>query len=131
MKKVIKKEFIAYKGNKYTIEWFFNDKGSSEAQAYFESLPNDRKKKCFHLLSTMGDRGKIFNEEKFRHEGDQIYVFKPSPDRFFCFFFDGAKVVVTNAYEKKSAKMPPKEKDRALKAKENYITRVKKGTYYD
>lgn len=85
--KKIKKEFIAYKGSEYTIEWFFNDKEKSEAQAYFESLSTDRKKKCFYL--------------------------------------------VTNAYEKKSAKMPPKEKDRALKAKENYITRVKKGTYYD
>jgi len=131
MKKGIKKEFIAYKGSEYTIEWFFNDKGKSEAQAYFESLSIDRKKKCFHLLATMGDQGKIFNLEKFRHEGDQIYVFKPSPDRFFCFFFDGSKVIVTNAYEKKSAKMPTKEKDRALKARENYITRVKKGIYYD
>jgi len=79
----------------------------------------------------LGDSGKIFNQEKFRYEGDQIYVFKPSPDRFFCFFFDGAKVIVTNAYEKKSAKMPTKEKDKALNAKENYIKKVKGGIYYD
>lgn len=127
----MKKEFIAYEGQKYIIEWYFNDREKSEAFTYFESLPTDRKKKFFHLLAMMGDQGKIFNEEKFRYEGDQIYVFKPSPDRFFCFFFDGAKVIVTNAYEKKSAKMPPKEKDKALKVKENYIKRVKEGTYYD
>ena len=127
----MKKEFIAYKGKKYIIEWYFNDREKSESLTYFESLSTDRKKKFFFLLAMMGDQGKIFNEEKFRYEGDQIYVFKTSPDRFFCFFFDGAKVIVTNAYEKKSAKMPPKEKDRALKAKENYIIRVKKGTYYD
>ena len=127
----MKKEFIAYKGKKYIIEWYFNDREKSEACTYFESLSNDRKKKFFYLITMMGDQGTIFNEEKFRYEGDQIYVFKTSPDRFFCFFFDGAKIIVTNAYEKKSAKMPPKEKDRALKAKENYITRVKKGTYYD
>ncbi len=127
----MKKEFIAYKGKKYIIEWYFNDREKSESLTYFESLSTDRKKKFFFLLAMMGDQGKIFNEEKFRYEGDQIYVFKTSPDRFFCFFFDGAKVIVTNAYEKKSAKMPPKEKDRALKAKEYYIIRVKKGTYYD
>jgi len=127
----MKKELIAYEGNEYTIEWYFNDRGKSEALGYFESLPNDRKKKFVHLLTLLGDSGKIFNQEKFRYEGDQIYVFKPSPDRFFCFFFDSAKVIVTNAYEKKSAKMPPKEKDKALKVKENYIKRVKEGTYYD
>ncbi len=99
--------------------------------AYFESLSIDRQKKLVHLLKLLGDSGKIFNQEKFRHEGDQIYVFKSSPDRFFCFFFDGAKVIITNAYEKKSTKMPPKEKNKALKTKENYINRVKEGTYYD
>lgn len=129
--KKIKKEFIVYKGSEYVIEWFFSDKGKSEAQLYFESLSIDRKKKFFHLLAVMGDQGKIFNVEKFRYEGDQIYVFKPSTDRFFCFFFDGAKIIVTNAYEKKSTKMSSKEKDKALKAQEDYLVRVKKGIYYD
>jgi len=127
----MKKEFIAYKGSEYAIEWYFNDKGKSEALAYFESLSADRQKKFAYLLMLLGNSGKIFNQEKFRYEGDQLYVFKPSPDRFFCFFFDGAKVIVTNAYEKKSMKMPPKEKDKALKAKENYIKMVKEGIYYD
>ena len=127
----MKKEFIAYKGKEYIIEWYFNDREKSEAFIYFESLSVDRKKKFLRLLTLLGDSGKIFNQEKFRYEGDQIYVFKPSPDRFFCFFFDGAKVIVTNAYEKKSAKMPTKEKDKALKAKESYIKKVKGGTYYD
>lgn len=127
----MKKKIIAYEGKEYTIEWYFNDKEKSEAFAYFESLSDDRQKKLARLLLLLGDSGKIFNQEKFRYEGDQIYVFKPSPDRFFCFFFDGSKVIITNAYEKKSAKMPVKEKEKALKAKENYIKRVKGGIYYD
>jgi hypothetical protein len=125
----MKKKIIAYEGKEYIIEWYFNDREKSEAFAYFESLPGDRQKKFAHLLLLLGDAGKIFNQEKFRYEGDQIYAFKPSPDRFFCFFFDGSKVIITNAYEKKSAKMPAKEKEKALKAKENYIKRVKGGIY--
>jgi len=74
--------------------------------------------------------GKIFNEEKFRYEGNQIYALKTSPDRFLCFFFEGSKVIVTNAYEKKTAKMPPSEKEKSLKAKEDYIKRYKGETYY-
>jgi hypothetical protein len=127
----MKKKIIAYEGKEYIIEWYFNDREKSEAFNYFESLSDDRQKKFARLLLLLGDSGKIFNQEKFRYEGDQIYVFKPSPDRFFCFFFDGSKVIITNAYEKKSAKMPTKEKEKALKAKENYIKRVKGETYYD
>jgi hypothetical protein len=126
----MKQLFIAYRGSIFTIEWYFNDKGKSEAFAYFESLPTDRQKKFVNLIRLLGDVGKIFNIEKFRYEGDQIYVFKPSPDRFLCFFFEGSKIVITNAYEKKSAKMPVREKERALKAREDYINRLKKGLYY-
>lgn len=127
----MEKEFIVYEGAEFTVEWYFNEKGKSEALAYFESLPFDRKKKFINIIRLLGDMGKIFNQEKFRYEGDQIYALKPSPDRFLCFFFDGSKVIITNAYEKKTAKMPPREKSRALKIKEDYAKRVKMGNYYD
>lgn len=83
------------------------------------------------MFFLLGDIGKIFNEEKFRNEGDQIYAIKASADRFLCFFFDGSKLIITNAYEKKTAKMPQKEKQRALKAKADYTKRFKDGNYYD
>lgn len=50
---------------------------------------------------------------------------------FLCFFFDGAKVIITNAYEKKSAKMPQREKLKALNAKKDYIKRCKQEEYYE
>jgi hypothetical protein len=127
----MKKEFIAYSGPEFTVEWYFDDRGKSNVLEYFESLSSDRQKKLFNLFRLIGDIGKIFNKEKFRSEGDQLYVFKPSPDRFFCFFYDGSKLIVTNAYEKKSAKMPVREKDRALRAKSDYTKRCKRGSYYD
>ena len=83
------------------------------------------------MFRLLGDSGKIFNKEKFRNEDDQIYAFKTSDDRFLCFFFDGAKVVITNAYEKKTQKMPAREKERALKAKADYTKRIKDGIYYE
>jgi hypothetical protein len=48
-----------------------------------------------------------------------------------CFFFDGTRVIVVNAYQKKTAKMPSGEKQRALKAKADYIKRCKQGSYYE
>ena len=125
------KNYIAYGGNSLTIEWYFTIRGKSEALLYFEDLPIDRKKKIANVIRLLGDVGKIFNKEKFRNEGDKVYVFKTLPDRFFCFFFDGAKVIVTNAYAKKSEKMPLREKQKALKAMQDYIKRVQGGTYYE
>lgn len=48
-----------------------------------------------------------------------------------CFFFSGKKIIVTNAFHKKSNKLPPPEKDRALKYKKDYELRVKEESYYE
>ncbi len=127
----MKNNFIAYKGDKFEIEWYFDSRGRSDSRDYFRNLSVDRQKKFFYLLRHLGDKGKIFNIEKFRHEEDQIYAIKPAPDRFLCFFFEGSKIIVTNAYEKKTKKMPPREKEKALKARADYIQRCNKETYYD
>ena len=127
----MKKTFIVYPGSKFTIEWYFDKRGKSVALEYFRALPFERKKKFFSLLRLLGDMGKILNKEKFRYEGDKIYALKPSPDRFLCFFFKGSRVIITNAYEKKTAKMPAKEKQWALKAKDDYEKRIIEGNYYD
>ncbi len=65
----------------------------------------------------MGDLGQLRNKQKFRHEGDQIYAFKPKPHRFLAFFFEGGRVIVTNAFTKKSDKPPPGEKARGSDAR--------------
>lgn len=78
----------------------------------------------------MADIGSIHNIEKFRNEGDQIYAFKLAEDRFLCFFVKGSKIIVTNAFEKKTNKLPSHEKNRALKYQFDYIKRVKEGAYY-
>lgn len=123
--------FVAFYGKVFTIEWYFSARGKSVSLEYFEALSRDRQKKFVNLLRLLGDSGKVLNIEKFRYEGDQIYALKASEDRFLCFFFDGSKIIITNAYEKKSSKMPIREKERALKAKDDYTTRCKERVYYE
>lgn len=125
-----KQSYVIYEGKIFTIEWYLDDAGKSQAKEYYNELSEDRKDRFFYLVKMLGDIGKIFNKQKFRNEDDKIYAFKPQPDRFLCFFFEGAKVVVTNAFEKKTDKLSPREKEKALKAKADYIARCKKGTYY-
>jgi phage-related protein len=124
-------EFIAHIGPKYTLEWYFDSKGKSLALNYFEEMPRSRQKKLDYFLNLMGLMGKISDITKFRHEGDGIYVFKPQPDRFFCFFFEGEKIIITNAYEKKTDKMSSSDFLKSQKLRSDYITRYQNGTYYE
>lgn len=125
------KQRIAYEGSEFTIEWFYDVKGHSQALDYFKEQPKDKQRKLLNLFRLMAEQGKIFDETKFRNEGDGIYAFKPQPDRYLCFFFKGRKIIVTNAFFKKTQKLPQGEKDQALKAYQSYEKRVKEGDYYE
>ena len=124
------KEFIAYDGDAFVIEWFFDTSGKSDVLNYFESLSDTQKRKTLMLFKRMGDFGKIYDKTKFRHEGDKIYAFKPQPDRFLSFFYSGNKIIVTHGFKKKSQKIPDSEKKKALQNMRDYIKRNLDGQYY-
>ena len=58
----------------------------------------------------MGDFGKINDITKFRYEGDDIFAFKPQPDRFLSFFVKDRKLIIACGFHKKSKKLPVNEK---------------------
>lgn len=124
-------EYIVYEGESFTIEWYFNDKQSSDALEYYNSLNKAERIQLLKLLKRMGDNGEIKDKTKFRNEGDKVYAFKPQPDRFLCFFYEGKKIVITNGFRKKQQKLPLNEKDKALNNRNDYINRVKRGDYYE
>src|SRR5438045_8974264 len=98
----IHREYIAFDGEKFTIEWYFDHKGKSISLDYLESLDEMEQAKLFELFKLMGNTGVIKNKTKFRNEHDKIYAFKPQPHRFLCFFFEGQKIIVTNGFHKKT-----------------------------
>jgi len=124
-------EYIIYSGEKFVIEWFYDEDRNSDSFAYFERLDRVQKQKFLHLVKRIGDAGKINDKTKFRNEGNKIYAFKPQPDRFLCFFFKGGKIIVTNAFVKRQDKLPPPQKDKALQRMKSYTERVEKGKYYE
>ncbi len=124
-------ECIAYEGACFTVEWYLDVRGKSQALGYYQSLPRAERILLLRLFKLIAEEGEIRDKTKFRHEGDKIFAFKPQPERFLCFFYKEGKIVVTNAFRKKQQKLPQREKDRALKAKESYLRRVKTGEYYE
>jgi len=124
-------EYVAYSGDAFTIEWYFDNENQSEALEYYNSLNNSERIQLLKLFKRMGDVGEIKDKTKFRYEGDKIYAFKPQPDRFLCFFNEGKKIIVTNGFRKKQRKLPIKEKENALDKRNTYINRVNSGDYYE
>jgi len=117
------KSCFIYEGSKFTIKWYFDINGKSDAFNFFENASEDMQIKFLVLVKRMGDFGKIFDITKFRNEGDGIYAFKPQPDRYLSFFSDGGEIIVTNGFKKKTSKLPKREKDIALKYMQDYIKR--------
>ncbi len=128
---MVKKEYIAYKGSEFTLEWYFDANGKSQALEYLLNIDASMQRKVLYLFKRMGDYGKINDKTKFRNEGDQIFAFKPQPDRFLSFFTKGKKIIITNAFLKKSNKLPKKEKGKALERRKDYLKRIEEGSYYE
>ncbi|MBN1531823.1 MAG: type II toxin-antitoxin system RelE/ParE family toxin [Spirochaetes bacterium] len=125
------KEYIAYEGDIYTIEWYYDESEKSQSLDYFMKLRSDMQMKVMYLFKRIGDNGKINDTTKFQNEGDSIYAFKPQPHRFLSFFVKGKRIIVTNAFHKKTEKLPKNEKLKATHCRESYCARVARGTYYE
>lgn len=125
-------EYIFYKGQKYQVEFYFNEKGELPAKEYFDAVDRQVKIKLLALVKYIAEEGRLFDEGKFRivDKNEKIYEFKPMAHRFFNFFYEGKKIVLTNAYRKKSQKVNHKELVRAVTLKKDYESRVKGGRYY-
>ena len=114
-------EKTIYNGCCFVAEWYYDNRNKSQALEYFTRLTQDRKIKFLRLIKLICEVGKILDITKFRNEGNEIYVFKSGTDRFFRFFHRGKKIIVTNAYEKKSRKMSTNDKNRARRCKDSYV----------
>jgi phage-related protein len=114
---------VIYFGLCFTLEWYYDKEEKSTAYDYFLKTTQEQKRKFLILVKRMGDFGKILDKTKFRNEGDGIYAFKPQPDRYLSFFTKDKKIIVTNAFCKRTDKLPEKEKDFALKLKQDYLER--------
>lgn len=114
---------VIYKGSYFQIEWYFDTNGNSQPYDYYTSCSLTQKRKFLMLCQRMGDFGKIMDITKFRSEGDDIYAFKPQPDRYLAFFKKGNKIIVTNAYRKSGNKMPQSQKKIALQNRADYLSR--------
>jgi len=99
-----------------------------------DGLDDGDRAKLNKLFETLGDQGKISNEQKFKKIDDtEFFEFKSFQIRMPCFFVRGQLVVITHGFFKKKDKTPSGEIDRAngSKMKTNKMSDAKNTQYKD
>jgi len=126
-------EYVFYRGEKFQVEFYFTDQGTLPAKEYFDGADRQVKIKLLALVKYMAEEGRLFDEGKFRivDKQEKIYEFKPLAERFFNFFYEGRKIILTNAYRKKGQKVDKRALIKAISLKKDYELRVKGGIYYE
>ncbi len=122
-----------YKGARFQVEFYMTGRGELPAKEYFKEIPLKAQIKLAALVKLIAEEGKIYDEGKYRivDRQEKIYEFKPLAYRFFNFFHEGGKIIITNGYMKKSQKLDRDELKKAIRIKNDYIDRVRRGAYYE
>ncbi len=97
--------------------------GECQAREYYDGMSTADRAKAMALFVRMANVGKIFDKTKFTKETDKLYAFKPQPNRFFCFFVKGRRIVIVTAYRKQTEKAPRREISRAETARSEWLER--------
>ena len=133
MKRPKKEDYIFYQGERFQVEFYFTETGEMPAKEYLEKESSGVQVKLAALVKYIADHGRLFNKTKFRKvdSKDNIFEFKPVDHRFFSFFYEGKKIIITNAYMKKSQKVSKRDLEKAKNMKKTYTARFKGGIYYE
>jgi hypothetical protein len=115
---------VVYEGACFTIMWGLAADGGCQGRDYYESLEVVDRAKTLALFKRMADVGRIYDRTKFNKETEKLYVFKPQPHRFFCFFERGRRIVVVSAYQKQSDRPPRREIARAENLRTEWMLRI-------
>jgi phage-related protein len=116
---------VIHAGKKLQIEFYQKTDGEMPAKRYLESLPDRTQAKLLALVRWISDDGQIYDKEKFRivNKRERIFEFKPYKYRFFSFFIEEGKLIITNGYKKASQKVSKKDLKIAIQYKKDYLSR--------
>lgn len=119
----MEKDTLICEGTCFAIIWGRAADGRCQARTYYEAMAIGDRAKTLALFMRMADTGRIYDRTKFNRETEKVYVFKPQPHRFFCFFVRQRRIVVVSAYQKQGDKAPRREIQRAEHLRTEWLLR--------
>jgi hypothetical protein len=82
------KQYVAYKGEAFQIEWYYDSRGNSQAMDYYAELDVEDRIKVMKLFKMMGDVGRIgdtrnlevkaikFMRSNHSHIGSSVFLYR-------------------------------------------------------
>ncbi|MEK7383208.1 MAG: hypothetical protein AAB262_07965 [Elusimicrobiota bacterium] len=131
-------DVLIHPGRYFTAEWYCEINGRLPALDYYDALTEADRDRFDDMIRYLCETkpGTILPKTMYRIEDHmhKIYALKPRDERFFNFMTIDAKIIITNAYHKHSQKMTKADMEclqAAVRSKQDYLRRVKEGTYYE
>jgi hypothetical protein len=129
---------LIYSGRYFSAEWYSTADGVRPAFDYYNDLREVDQDRFDDMVKYFCETrpGAILPKTLYRIEDreNKIYALKPRDERFFNFMTEGARVIITNAYHKHSQQMTKADLEElkiAIRYRQDYLKRVKEGTYYE
>lgn len=109
--------------------YYVTESGKSPVRDFIDSLDSGSQRKFFFVKSLLEEFGHKLPQPHAKYIGDEIFElrFKGQEGniRVLYFFFHQGKVIFTNGFIKKSAKLPEKEKTLAIERRKAFLERHK------
>lgn len=114
----------------FTVQFYETSDGKCPVQEFIDSLEPKMGAKVLSILEILEEKGNTLILPYSEHLGDRIFElrckFSSNITKTLYFFYDGATIVMTNGFVKKTQKTPPSEIDLAKMRRKDYIVRKEK-----
>ena len=120
----------------YTVEFYETQNGECQIWDFLEGLrikavsnkdariQHKQVSLCIELLQQNGTH---MNENITKHLEDGIWELRPGNNRVFYFFFKNDSFVLLHQFRKKSQKTPKREREKAKRERNDYLSRKENG----
>jgi phage-related protein len=118
-------DHIVCRGSKLTIEFAVCADGNVPAMRFFDSLPQQDKRKLLVLFDRLAEFGQILNREKFKKiEGTNgLFEFKSFQIRMPGFYTTDGRFVITHGFRKKQDAISKAEIETAYEIRQQHLSR--------
>jgi phage-related protein len=111
----------------YDIEFYTKENGKTPVEEFMDNLNEKMRTKALREICLLREYGRDLREPHVKYMKNGIYELRiktgSNISRVFYFFFSKKEIILTNGFIKKTEKTPPKEINKAIKYKENYVRR--------
>lgn len=121
------KRIIGAPMENFTVEFFEKEDGTFPAEEFILAQDLKMRAKIFRMVELLELKGNDLREPYSKKIAEDIYELRAKQGtditRILYFFVVGKKIILTNGFVKKSNKTPKNEIKKAIKYKEEYISK--------